>query len=152
MADLTAEQQAFLDGPDGAQMDTNLSSGIVFSNKTITKQGSDSFSVFHAIDGSWTSFTRKGMVEVFTGERDIWDGDIPEDEPDPESDNDAAAERIYELGIELTHLLNCHLSDAQMEYFWALWAGQTPDAIKHDISDLSDCFSAALDYNPKENA
>ena len=78
MADLTAEQQAFLDGPDGEQRDATRSNGILISSKEVTKQSADSFSVFHGIDGSMSWFTRKGMAEVFTGDRDIWDGDDAE--------------------------------------------------------------------------
>lgn len=72
-----------------------LSNGALRSSKDITPfyygeegsiLGSDEqpvgFQVFHNIDGSTSNFSREGLIEVFRGNRDIWDGDLSDDDYD----------------------------------------------------------------------
>lgn len=58
--------------------DASLSNGLIRSSKEISAYDDGTFGVFHGIDGSMTYFTRAGLIEVFRGERDIWEGDIEE--------------------------------------------------------------------------
>ena len=57
-------------------LDTALSNGIIRSSKDITAHGDGTYGVLHCIDGSYGTFSRKAMNEVFEGKRDIWDSDI----------------------------------------------------------------------------
>lgn len=71
----------------GHNVDVSLSNGILRSSKEIyawwtdqTSEEPHGYSIFHGIDGTITNFTKKGIVEVLTGKRDVWDGDMPENE------------------------------------------------------------------------
>lgn len=58
------------------QIDYSFSNGLVRSSKEIIKHTDGTYGVFHGIDGSYGTFSRKGLQEVFEGKRDIWDADL----------------------------------------------------------------------------
>lgn len=57
-------------------LDYALSNGVVRSSKDITALDDGTYSVYHNIDGSYGTFSRPALLEVFEGKRDIWDADI----------------------------------------------------------------------------
>ena len=59
--------------------DASLSNGLVRSSKEVTAYEDGTFGVWHGIDDTYTYFTRAGLLDVFNGKRDIWDGDIDEE-------------------------------------------------------------------------
>ena len=87
MKTLTPEITAKLERLDnGFPVDATLSNGVLRSSKEIYRVTDEhgenvQYHCYHGIDGTITCFTRDGIIEVFEGKRDIWEGDIDDLNP-----------------------------------------------------------------------
>jgi hypothetical protein len=75
---------------NGEQVDLALGGNGVRSSKDCIgnpqEDGTLIVSVWHSISDAWSTFTEEGFRAVLRGESSVWDGDIPEDDDDPERD------------------------------------------------------------------
>lgn len=97
----------------GEEVEFAYTNGLVRSSKTAFKVADGIFQINHDIDGSVSSFSQKGIEEVFNDERSAWEGDLNDEEDDEiEDDGNLKCPGCGYLYAHLYYVSGCTAEEA----------------------------------------
>lgn len=110
----------------GEEVEFAYTNGLVRSSKTAFKVADGIFQINHDIDGSVSSFSEKGIEEVFNDERSAWDGDIEDDEEENEDEGELYCPGC---GGRYAHLFSLPENDPEEALCYKCWREIGPDPL-----------------------